>query len=330
MGLLEAGLGREQEMERERRMEVTSRAVQVDAEQEEAQSLGGTISNDSSPDGTAVQPRTCGPAPAGLASSANGAERAHILREKAEEGHAAAMFNLGFCYDKGEGGVQQDARQAFAWYKRAAEQQLPAALYAVGYCYSNGVGVGADEREAVAWYVKAAHMNNVRAQYALAYCYRHGVGMEERDQEKCIYWYQKAAEQGHPKAQANLGWCYEYGDGVEKSPSLAVRWYRRAAEQGYHIAQYYLGYCYRYGKGVDVNFREAARWYMASAKRGTHLPPLPSTSTLNASFRILCLYLSRFLLACLLPSCGTVLTTVARIHTRHVHSWPELFQRRWT
>jgi len=41
-------------------------------------------------------------------------------RRAAEAGHAAAQFNLGLCYAKGEG-VAKDAEQAVSWYRRAAE-----------------------------------------------------------------------------------------------------------------------------------------------------------------------------------------------------------------
>ena len=43
------------------------------------------------------------------------------LRSRANAGDADAQFSLGYMYETGEG-VPQDAVEAVAWYRRAAEQ----------------------------------------------------------------------------------------------------------------------------------------------------------------------------------------------------------------
>ena len=43
------------------------------------------------------------------------------LRILAEQGNASAQHNLGFMYDKGQGGTQ-DGKEAVKWYRLAAEQ----------------------------------------------------------------------------------------------------------------------------------------------------------------------------------------------------------------
>jgi tetratricopeptide (TPR) repeat protein len=42
-------------------------------------------------------------------------------QKAAERGHADAQFNLGLCYDSGQG-VSQDYSEAVKWYRKAAEQ----------------------------------------------------------------------------------------------------------------------------------------------------------------------------------------------------------------
>jgi TPR repeat protein len=39
----------------------------------------------------------------------------------AEQGHAEAQYNLGFCYEKGKG-VKQNYEKAEEWYRKAAAQ----------------------------------------------------------------------------------------------------------------------------------------------------------------------------------------------------------------
>ncbi len=71
------------------------------------------------------------------------------LRRVAEQGDAAAQFDLGLMYLKGEG-VPQDHAEAVKWYRRAAEQGLAEAQFNLGLMYDKGEGVPQD-------YV-AAHM----------------------------------------------------------------------------------------------------------------------------------------------------------------------------
>ena len=47
-------------------------------------------------------------------------------RKAAEQGDANAQYNLGVCYEKGEG-VKKDLSQAVQWYRKAAEQGMPGA-----------------------------------------------------------------------------------------------------------------------------------------------------------------------------------------------------------
>jgi TPR repeat protein len=51
----------------------------------------------------------------------NTAEAPRWYRKAAEQGHAAAQFNLGSMYENGEGGLAKEA-EAARWYRKAAEQ----------------------------------------------------------------------------------------------------------------------------------------------------------------------------------------------------------------
>ena len=189
-----------------------------------------------------------------------------FFRKASEQGHATAQFNLGICYDYGQG-VAQDYNEAVKWYRKAAEQGYARAQYNLGVCYKNGQGVAKDYNEAVKWYRKAAEQGYADAQNNLGVCYEKGQGVAQ-DYNEAVKWYRKAAEQGYARAQYNLGVCYDYGRGIAQDYKEAVKWYRKAVEQSHASAQCNLGYCYKNGHGVAQDYNEAVKWYRKAAEQG--------------------------------------------------------------
>ena len=187
-------------------------------------------------------------------------------RKAAEMGHTSSQYNLGVCYDCGQG-VTKDLAEAVKWYRKAAEQGDASAQCSLGVCYDYGQGVTKDVAEAVKWYRKATEQGNASAQYNLGVCYANGKGVT-KDEAEAVKWYRKAVEQGDASAQCNLGYCYESGIGVTKDEAEAVKWYRKAAEQGDARAQCNLGYCYESGIGVTKDEAEAVKWYRKAAEQG--------------------------------------------------------------
>ena len=77
--------------------------------------------------------------------------RAFLLegcRALAEQGDAAAQFNLALMYDTGEG-VPEDDAEAVRWYRMAAEQGEAAMQFNLGVMCANGEGVPENDAEAV-------------------------------------------------------------------------------------------------------------------------------------------------------------------------------------
>ena len=190
----------------------------------------------------------------------------NIFKTLAEQGYAAAQYNLGVCYEEGKG-VTKDSYAAVNWYHKAAEQGVAVAQYNLGWCYSHGEGVTQDSYAAVNWYRKAAEQGYAAAQCNLGVCYEEGKGVT-KDYYTAVSWFRKAAEQGDDVAQYNLGLCYEKGKGVTKDSYAAVNWYRKAAEQGYADAQYNLGNCYCNGYGVTQDYYTAVSWFRKAAEQG--------------------------------------------------------------
>jgi TPR repeat protein len=175
-------------------------------------------------------------------------------------------FNLGRCYDKGEG-VARDKGEAVKWYRKAAEQNYAKAQNNLGNCYYDGKGVAKDYAEALRWYRKAAEQNFAEPENNLGVCYHNGEGVA-KDYAEAVKWYRKAAEQNSTSAQFNLGNCYRRGEGVAKDYAEAVKWYRKAAEQNDTSAQFNLGFCYAEGQGVSKDYVEAYKWLLLAAAQG--------------------------------------------------------------
>ena len=89
-----------------------------------------------------------------------------IARPPAEQGNAAAQYDLAVLYERGRG-VPRDYAEAASWYRKAAEQGFFPAQTNLGSMYEEGRGVAADINEAVAWYRKAAAQGDDAAQRAL-------------------------------------------------------------------------------------------------------------------------------------------------------------------
>lgn len=77
-----------------------------------------------------------------------------IFKRLAEQGDANAQYNLGLMYDNGYG-IKQDYAQAVSWYRKAAEQWNADAQYNLGNMYSDGQGVRQSHSEAMIWWQKA-------------------------------------------------------------------------------------------------------------------------------------------------------------------------------
>jgi len=86
------------------------------------------------------------------------------------------------------------------WYRKAAEQNYAPAQYNLGLCYEHGNGVAANRVEAAKWYRKAAEQNYVDAQFNLGMSYEEADPGTE-DWAEVYKWLSLAAMQGHERAK---------------------------------------------------------------------------------------------------------------------------------
>ena len=133
------------------------------------------------------------------------------LKEDAEQGCPKAQCELAhkliYYYYHGDyhsRGVEEDLKEAFKLYKKAAKQGLATAQYRLARCYENGWGV-------------------------------------EKDHGKAFIWYEKAAEQGHEAARFSVRMAYCYGWGVEKNPEEAERLWEKELDEAERLWKEELG-----------------------------------------------------------------------------------------
>ena len=187
------------------------------------------------------------------------------IRYKAEHGDAKFQYAYGVCYEKGWG-VEQDTKEALAWFRKAAAQENGPAYNSLGNYYRMGTGVKADPKQALEWYQKGAQAKDAQAMLNLGNCYFYGMGVE-KDEKTAVKWWKDAADAGNVYAISQMGDCYYYGIGTEKDLSKAVEYFTQAADHNIANAQYRLGILYFTGNGVEQD-KTYAELLMRKARDG--------------------------------------------------------------
>lgn len=132
-----------------------------------------------------------------------------------------------------------DYAAALRLWKPRAEEGIAAAQYNLGVLYRYGLGVEESFAEAAKWFERAAAQGDADSQLALGDLYAKQSSSAE-DDLAAAGWYRRAAEQGLAEAQRKLGLFYVQGRGVPQDRAEASRWLAEAAEQGDADAQAWL------------------------------------------------------------------------------------------
>jgi TPR repeat protein len=146
----------------------------------------------------------------------------------------------------------------------------------IGQCYFYGLGVKKSAKNAFAWYKKAALSNSklkiLKEHKRVALCnlaimYDKGTGTPENP-ELAFKYYKMSAELGDMDAQCNLGVMFHSGRGTQLDHKLAILWTKKAAIKGDSIAQYNLALAYRFGEGKEKSKRYEKIWLQKAANGG--------------------------------------------------------------
>ena len=206
----------------------------------------------------------------------NNTEALMWYRKAAEQGHAAAQFDLGqMMYESGSG-IEKNLKQAVYWIQKAAEQGHADAVNRLKEIaeewYQRGETAKEKQNytEAAECYRNAARIGHANAQTMLGWTYETGTGVLA-DKAEAAKWYKASAEQGNTYGQYNYARCMQYGIGVDKNEIGAAIWYKKAAYAGNAYAQCGLGECYYYGIGISKDTEEAKKWYCRAADQGNEI-----------------------------------------------------------
>ena len=177
------------------------------------------------------------------------------LMLKAKSGSAEAQYELATQYYKGIG---QNYSSAFAWYKKAAEQNHLASCHALATMYEQGLGCTQNERLAFSYYMQAAERGHFASQLRVAQMLDEGIGVVDNP-ARAYLWYRICADRDEVYACRRIGDYYLDGIVVERDLIEAKHWYEKAAEQNDLDAMQKLAYIYVVGESVAPNYEKASK-----------------------------------------------------------------------
>ena len=156
----------------------------------------------------------------------------------------------------------QDYATALTLTLPLAQQNDVEAMTLLGRVYDEGFN---QPKEAFSWFKKAAELGNAQAQVELAELFDAGEGVSQ-DTEQAVSWYERAAQQGHEEAQLAL--ALHYLEDLEDI-ATAIEYFQQAAEQGNPIALYRLGLLYLGDAGVPNDNLKAWVYFSLAADKVT-------------------------------------------------------------
>jgi TPR repeat protein len=172
------------------------------------------------------------------------------------------------CYDS------SDFLNAFEWYTKGAEKNIPFSQFWLGVIYQEGSGgITKDYMQAETLFGSAiigiqrkAKNDDKIAECDLGLMYEWGYGVE-KDYSKAMNWLEKSANQGFAMAQAGLAFMYENGLGTNINYQQALYWLKKSAAQGLAMGQTGMADMYSNGHGVEVDNIQALYWYRKAAEK---------------------------------------------------------------
>ena len=111
------------------------------------------------------------------------------LRQLAEGGDADAMESLAVHYGSGSKGLAKDLKQAFAWYKRAADLGNGGGFNGCGRMYVNGLGVDKNTSTGLIMIGRAVQLDVEHAHYCLGVWHKCGAHGFPKDMQEASRWF---------------------------------------------------------------------------------------------------------------------------------------------
>jgi hypothetical protein len=186
-------------------------------------------------------------------------------RKQAEQSNPLAAFTLGLFHELGWG-RQRDAVTACRWYEVASKARLPTAQHRLGECLVDGVHGAPDPARAAVLYEDAGRGGHWISLCALGELYQRGVGVA-KDPARGVALCEEAAQRGIVKAMRRTALMLLQGDPSTRNRAQGRYWLEQAAARGDSQAQYRLGLAVWKGDGA-ADQRARARYWLESAAAG--------------------------------------------------------------
>jgi TPR repeat protein len=145
-----------------------------------------------------------------------------VFKAHADQGDAAAQFNIGFMYRKGYGVGKNDAT-AIKWLRMSAEQGFKQAQQSLIFMYTNGVGVTKSHLKAAYWKGELERAKAPRIEEEQEAAPRSDAEISDL---------RAAAQAGDTTARVELASLYASGNRMPQDFVKAHAWYNLAAAQG--------------------------------------------------------------------------------------------------
>ena len=186
-----------------------------------------------------------------------------VYRYGAEKGYPDLLFHYAVEIDR-----QGKRKEAFGFFRRAAELGEPRAFFWAGYSYELGDGVPKDNARAAQYYQQALAApieEQVNPANRLGMCYYDGRGVE-RDYAKAFQLLKWAEDNHGPVMLYYLGACYANGQGTQQDYAKAFT-YLKQIDWDCHPGFYLLGKMYCNGLGVPMDIAKGVEYLQKAGDR---------------------------------------------------------------
>jgi len=163
------------------------------------------------------------------------------LKKKLKDRGGDHFYNFGCLYFHGNQSFEPCYTQAMDCFKQSAiEFNNIISQFNVGLMYQKGIGVKSDGKEAYTWFRRAAENGYEKAQTYLGCYLLEGVFVKQNYVD-ALYWLKKAMAQGNAEAYFYASKVYEQGLGVRSDLNTAIEYLKVSARLGFDKAQYEYG-----------------------------------------------------------------------------------------
>lgn len=168
------------------------------------------------------------------------------------------------------GSITRNFKEAFKYFKEAADLGNEDAMVYVGNYYRDGYGVtNIDKKLAIRYYRLSSKSGNLNGCASYGGRMIDGDGIKENEREG-LRLVKYSCDRGNPRGYVGYGYCLFYG--VSDLPVDKIKasyYFKKAADAGYHMGMYNYAIDLRDGNGgVQRNIDEAIRYFKMAIDEG--------------------------------------------------------------